>query len=272
MHPTPSQPTPYADVNEVLYELLAQVQSILGSHFVGMYLSGSLALGDFSPYSSDIDLVIVTDAPLSDDRIAALQAMHARFAAGRSPWAAKLEAVYVPVLALRREAVPGARYPLLEKDRPLVMDQLESGWSVQCYTLREHGRAVAGPEPRALVDPVDPNRMRCAGAAVARMWLQEARVDPSWLTWLRRRYNQAFVVLTLCRLLYTLDSGAVASKPGAARWAREAVDRRWAGLIEYALAGQHDSAETSDREVDETVALIQHTVDRCREWEAAAAE
>lgn len=57
MMPNPLQPTPYADVNEMLRELLVQAQTILGSHFVGMYLSGSLAPGDFNPHSSDIDPV-----------------------------------------------------------------------------------------------------------------------------------------------------------------------------------------------------------------------
>jgi hypothetical protein len=268
--PEPLQPTPYADVNEALRELLMQAQAILGSHCVGMYLSGSLALGDFNPHSSDIDLVIVTDAPLSDDLFAALQEMHARFAAGGSPWAAKLEVVYIPAQALRRDAPTGAKYPVLEKCRALTMDYLESGWSVQCYTLREHGLAVAGPEPRTLVDSVDPNGMRRAGSAIAGMWLEQARTDPSWLAWLRRRENQAFVVLTLCRLLYTLESGAVASKPGAARWAQQALGPRWAGLIERALAGQQECTEIPDSDADETVALIQHTVDQFRQWEASA--
>jgi hypothetical protein len=270
MHRTHSQPTPYADVNALLHELLAQVQTILGSHFVGMYLSGSLALGDFDPYRSDIDLVIVTDGAVSGDLFAALQDMHARFAADGSPWAAKLEAVYVPTSALNGDWPPGTRYPVLECGRALVLDRLEDGWSVQCFTVREHGLAVAGPEPRSLVAPVDPDGMRRAGSAIARMWLEEARADPSWLAWLSRRENQAFVVLTLCRLLYTLESGAVASKPGAARWAQQAAGPCWSKLIERALAGQSDGSEIPENDVDETVAFIRHTVDRFQEWGASA--
>jgi len=73
----PLYPTPYADVNEALRDLLARMQTILEGHFVGMYLSGSLALGDFDPRTSDIDFVVVTDAVLSDDLFSALQDMHA---------------------------------------------------------------------------------------------------------------------------------------------------------------------------------------------------
>ena len=60
----PLHPTPYAGVNAVLHHFLASIQAIVGSHFRGMYLSGSLALGDFDPRSSDIDFIVVTGATL----------------------------------------------------------------------------------------------------------------------------------------------------------------------------------------------------------------
>ncbi len=56
----PLHPTPYADVNAVLSDFLARIRLILGDRFRGMYLDGSLALGDFNPQSSDIDFVVTT--------------------------------------------------------------------------------------------------------------------------------------------------------------------------------------------------------------------
>ena len=96
-------PTPYADVNAVLHDFLARIRLILGERFRGMYLDGSLALGDFAPHSSDIDFVVTTDAQLSDDLFMALRDMHARFDASGSPWATEIEAVYIPRDALRRD-------------------------------------------------------------------------------------------------------------------------------------------------------------------------
>jgi hypothetical protein len=46
---------------------------------------------------------------------------------------------------------------------------------------------------------------------------------------------QVFGVLTLCRVLYTLRTGAVASKEAAAAWALGHVDARWHPLIERVL-------------------------------------
>jgi hypothetical protein len=266
----PLQPTPYPAVNAVLRDFLGQVQAILGEQFVGMYLSGSLALGDFDPHGSDIDFVVVTAAMLSDERITALREMHARFDAGGSPWAARVEAVYVPQAVLRHGAPPGAHYPQIEKDRPFFLDALESGWIYHCYILREHGVTLAGPAPQTLIAPVDPDAMRRAAAPIAALWLEQARTDPGWLEWLREPGSQAFVALTLCRLLYTLETGGVASKPAAARWAQRALEPRWAGLIERALAGQHDPAPPPEQDVTATVALVQYTVDRFRQWDTPA--
>ena len=258
-------PTTYTDVNAVLRDFLAYIQAILGSRFLGMYLSGSLALGDFDPHSSDIDFVVVTDAEIADDLFVALQDMHTHFDESLSPWAAKVEAVYIPQDALRHSAPTTARYPQIEKGTTLFKDHLESGWIFQCDILREHGVVVAGPDPRTLIDPVDPDDMRRAVAAIPGLWLEQARHDPSWLAWLHQRGNQAFVVLTLCRLLYTLDSGTVASKLAAACWAQKALGKRWAALIERSFAGQHDSRETPDSDVNDTVALIQYTVERSQQ-------
>lgn len=69
--------TPYADVNAVLHDFLVSIQAILGSHFRGMYLFGSLALGDFDPHGSDIDFVVVTDADIADDLFGALHERNA---------------------------------------------------------------------------------------------------------------------------------------------------------------------------------------------------
>ena len=61
-------PTPYSDVNAILVRLLHEVQTILGERFLGMYLYGSLAAGDFDPQHSNINFLVVTTAELPDER------------------------------------------------------------------------------------------------------------------------------------------------------------------------------------------------------------
>ena len=44
----------------------------IGENFVGLYLRGSLAYGDATPATSDIDALAVTEAPVTDPELAAL--------------------------------------------------------------------------------------------------------------------------------------------------------------------------------------------------------
>jgi len=264
MDTSPLHPTPYADVNAVLREFLSNIQAIVGDYFRAMYLDGSLALSDFALHSSDIDFVVVTDAELSDALFAALRDMHACFDAGGSPWATEVEAVYIPRDDLRRHAPVRARWPRIQRGEPLVKEQGDSGWIVHWYIVREHGIALAGPDPRTLIDPVDPGDLRRAMATLADSWLEPARHDRAAL---RRRGNQTYTVLTLCRILYTLDSGAVVSKPVAARWAHQTMGGRWAALIERALVWRKDPDRQdtpSGAEVDDTLALLEYTLTQCR--------
>ena len=144
-------PTPYADVNFVVLDFETRTRAILKDQFLGLYLYGSLALGDFDPYTSDIDWIVVTRGEISDDSFTALKAMHAAFDHSPSPWAGKIEAAYIPQDALNRPAATSVAYPQIEKGTGLLRAPLEIGWAFQRYSLRECGVVVAGPEPYTIM-------------------------------------------------------------------------------------------------------------------------
>jgi len=267
-----SHPTVYADVNIVLHEFLTKVQTILGDTFYGMYLSGSLALGDFSSQRSDIDFVVVTNTSLSNDLLSALQSMHAHFNASASPWATEIEAAYIPLDALHHYDPAHACHPHIERGKYeiLHMDELNTGWIIQYYILREHGVVIAGPQPLTLIDPISAQDIQQAVITLMDEWWSLMRHDSARLQY---RGYQVYAVLTMCRMLYTLDCGAVVSKPCAARWVQKTSNGRWDALIDDALVWQKDRTwgeeghDVSAERVDETQALIQYTFERCQQWQ-----
>src|SRR5262245_38755370 len=113
-HMNTSHPTPYPDVNMLLNEVLVGAQQILGSHFVGMYLEGSLVSDDFDQ-DSDIDFVVVTDEDVSEEQFEALQAMHDRIATIDSWYAIQLEGSYMSQQAIRRQDPAHATHPNIER-------------------------------------------------------------------------------------------------------------------------------------------------------------
>src|SRR6185369_12962391 len=83
-------PTSYPELNTVLDAMVDSVQAILGTNFVGAYLQGSFAVGDFDLHS-DVDFIIVIAEELSNNQVDALQVMHEHIYALESPWAKHLE-------------------------------------------------------------------------------------------------------------------------------------------------------------------------------------
>jgi len=246
--PAPLVPS---ELQPTLAELLKNVRHILGDQFIGLYLGGSLASGDFNPTSSDIDFTVVTTREVSPDVLPALQALHVRLAS-ESKWGAKLEGAYVPLAAFRRYDPAHSHYPNVSVGGHCAIEGHGSNEVIQLWTLREHGVALAGPDPKTLIDPVPPDALRRAVRGILDEWWRPIAIDPFRLV---SREYQAYATLTMCRMRYTLAHGEIASKPVAAQWAQTALDARWAGLIERALAWPHDG--TSD-EVDrgETLAFI----------------
>ena len=157
--------------------------------------------------------------------------MHAGLAAGGLKWAAKLEGYYIPQQALRRYDPDEAPCPHLNEGQ-FYLGRHGSNNVVQHYVVREYGVTVAGPDPRTLIDPIGPDDLRRAVLGFLREWWAPMLHDPAKL---RSREYQAYSVLTMCRALYTLHHGDIASKPAAARWAQESFGEPWAALIERAL-------------------------------------
>ncbi|HSP72539.1 MAG TPA: aminoglycoside adenylyltransferase domain-containing protein, partial [Gaiellaceae bacterium] len=219
-----ASPTPYPELDRLLAELVAGAQDALDASFCGAYLQGSFALGDADEHS-DVDFVVVIHDELSNGEQTALQQLHARLYEREVAWAQHLEGSYVPKGRLRR--VDPSRAPFFYLDngaRELVWDD-HCNTAVVRWTLRERGVVLAGPDPEELLDPVPPGELR----AEARTKLHE------YTAWAREshdryvagdrlafsRWQQPYLVLSFCRMLYTLDAAEVTSKRRAGEWALE---------------------------------------------------
>lgn len=250
-----TKPTPYPEVNEVLNFLLTSVKEILEDQFVGMYLYGSLSSGDFNPETSDIDFLVVTEGILSEPIIAELEAMHKRAWATSLKRAGKLEGAYVPRGLIRRHDSNGAPCPTVNEGQFYVAS-LGSDWIIQRYVVREMGVVVEGPEPKTLIDFVMPDDIRRSVMGILHEWWFPMLEDSSWL----REHDSAyrsFAVISMCRVLHTLDTGKIVSKPRATRWARAKLNDHWKQLIDKAVAvSNHEGLEIT---LEETLDFIRYT-------------
>ncbi|HEY8601570.1 MAG TPA: aminoglycoside adenylyltransferase domain-containing protein [Thermomicrobiales bacterium] len=247
-------PTVYPAVNTLLAELVREIRVILGPKLVGVYLYGSLSLGDFDPASSDVDFLAVTRDTLTSGVFTALSAMHTRLGTSTVPYADKLEGWYFTRAALRHPALDEPQQATIGADWPFEWQIPGPVWVIERHIVREHGLTVFGPPPRELIDPVAPEALRAATRTLLRDFWALQLDGPDWL---RTRDYQAFAILTMCRALHTLHTGQVVSKPVAAAWAQQYLPPPWPALITQALGWRHDH-----READMTamLAFIRWTV------------
>ncbi len=250
------QPTPYQDVNAFLALLHADLRAVLGDQLIALYLGGSLALGDFDPQHSDIDFAVTTRDELPPEMVAALEQMHARLWASGTRWAQKLDGSYVPQQVIRRWTPDHPPCPFVEAAEFYVTQQGSA--IIQRHILREHGVVVAGPQPRILIDPVTAPELRAAVCDMLARWWRPLLGAPDWL---QQDGKQPFAVLTMCRMLYTYEHGAVASKPTAARWCGQTLAAQWTQLIDWALSRPHTE---ESNQLAATLSLVAYTVDRCQ--------
>ena len=233
-------PTPYPDLNQVLNALVAGVQSALGNSFIGAYLQGSFAVGDFDQHS-DVDFIMVTHGELSGEQVESLQSMHVRIYSLDCAWAHHLEGSYFPQDVLRSYSERGQTLWYLDNGSRELIQSNHCNTIVVRWVMREHGVALAGPDPKLMVDPIPVAALRQEMLDTMNRWGREILADPEQIN---NRFYQSFAVLHYCRALHDLINGFPGSKRAGAEWAKVNLDPQWAGLIDRTWDGRPDPARS----------------------------
>jgi hypothetical protein len=209
------------------------VESTLEDNFIGVYLVGSLATGDFD-IDSDIDFLVIINQDLSHTQILNLQSLHEKiYALGFYP-AQHLEGSYIPIDFLQRPNVVGIE-PIWYVDNgstKLERSIHDNKWHV-FWILREASIILKGPNPKELMPPVPKESLQAemiSGINTLEHHFADEINKP--LCYFNSRFGQSFTVLTCCRLLHTLECGRIESKRAGILWAKKRLDASWHFLIE----------------------------------------
>jgi predicted nucleotidyltransferase len=224
------QPTSYAELNAVLHELVASIRKAVGDNFIGAYLQGSFAVGDFDRHS-DADFAIAIRSELSDDEVARLQRVHERIYGLESEWAQHLEGSYFPAAILRSGERCGEPLWYLDHGRSRLIRSDHCNALVVRSVVRERGITLAGPDPTTLVDPISVMALRREITNTMRTWAKEIFEQQERYS---NRFYQGYIVLSYSRMLHDLVEGRPGSKREGAAWAKATLGTEWAALIDRA--------------------------------------
>lgn len=229
--------TAYPEINVILAEWVNGVKAILAANVVGLYLSGSLAYGDFVADRSDIDLQAVVKHPLSTAEIAALERLHRSLDAAHPSWIHRVECSYVPKYLLLYSRPPEEPRPWWGFDTMYPQAPAGNEWIINHYFLREYGIALEGPKFAELLPPIS---IRDVREASARDLFEEWQSKINDAKWLADSHNVSYLVLNVCRILRTVLGPGPSSKRVAAQWVIDTYPQ-WRDLVEEAEQWHYDA-------------------------------
>lgn len=251
--------TPYKVINNVLCFLVRGIRSIFGDDLVGIYLTGSLSYGDFNEGRSDIDLAVVLKDPAKGEKINAVKKLHEDTEKKFMRWAKRIECSYIPLNMLQNILPPEEVRPYFGAGIFYPEAKYGNEWIINQSVLVSHGIALLGPEFKTLVKvPIESKDIIEARKRDLFEEWQPKINDPAYL---EDPHQQSYLILHLCRILYTILTGELASKPKSAAWMKKEYPKL-ASLVEEAESWHYGVQMKRQKEV---VEFIKFVINKIRE-------
>lgn len=89
-------------INEEIKKFAEQVSSVLKDNFIGFYIFGSLAMGNWDATASDIDFLVITKTLVIEQEVQELKVLHEKFLSSDIGY--KLEGEYADLKMLQKNS------------------------------------------------------------------------------------------------------------------------------------------------------------------------
>lgn len=249
--------TPIKSVNDFLDDFVTKVRGLLGDNIVGIYLFGSLSYDDFNPDRSDIDLSIVVKIPLTPDEGEQIKNLHLELERKHPSWKERVESSYTPITLFDNTLPPKQPRPYYGAGTFYFEAPYGNEWLINNYLLYHKSITLYGKNFREIVKPIDIRDVKKASVNdLFKEW--EPKINDK--EWLNNSHYQSYLVLNLCRILYTVLQNSVGSKTASASWVKNEYPQ-WQDLIEEADRW-HYGVEVKRQ--DEAIEFIKFTIEKVR--------
>jgi predicted nucleotidyltransferase len=227
---------PIRVVRGTLRRLTRALDAILGANLFGVYLYGSLTQRAFAPDRSDIDCIVVVRRDLTPGQVQKLRRWLAE-AVLIDRWIPRLQ---MQILLKGRLLRPDARGYLYQFGA--LRRSGSDGNPIIWMNVLASGLTLRGPAPATFLPPITSEML--FKALVREVGYLRTEIGNPASKWRDKRFYRAYVILTLCRILYSHRFGDVVSKPRAARWALQTLPTRWHSLIRSAMQSDRGKRST----------------------------
>lgn len=221
------------------------VAATFETRLMGVYVNGSLTMGDFQIASSDIDFLVVTRDELKRRDLLRVRAMH-RTLAKLSFWGPRLEGEYIGRWRLHPAGAKGPAI-IIESGHAVFTRRRTRLTAENVRAFRDASLPLVGPAAREVLPRVPAESVRRAlDAYLAQLLLQQIRRKSTILVPGAQAKALASWTLNIAGCLYGRRLGTPCTKAEAARW----LSRRYPvlrDLLAAALAVRQGTATARNR-------------------------
>ena len=241
-------------IRELINNILKNYKKILGDNLIGVYLHGSLAMNCFTPFASDVDLLVIVEEKLTiEQKKAIIDYLLKQYE--------NLPVKGIEMSIVLEEYLKNFIYPT-----PFELhysndwyEQYESGkvdYSKQNYDddlaahfviTKKRGICLFGKAIKE-VFPEIPKAI----------YAQSLLSDAKWI-YERSEEYPVYTILNLCRILAFFKDNKIASKKEGGEWALLKLPRKFSSLINSALLCYSNAIEHRQLDVNALKSFVEYT-------------
>lgn len=242
--------------NQYIRDYVHSLQDILSKNIVGIYLFGSLTYDDFNADRSDIDLMVVLKSPLSESEIKKTELLHYELEVKYPMCKDRVEASYTPFSMLKQTLPPTLPRPYYGEGKMWAEAKYGNEWIINLFLLKKYGKKLLGADLHNLIDDIDVVEVQ---KACIRDLVQEWEPKLNQPDWLDNAHYQSYLVLNLCRIIYTVLNADAKSKKIASTWVKKTYPE-WSELIVAAENWSYSSKLDKKKETLSFLGFVVSTI------------
>lgn len=232
-------------IKNIAYDISDRINQTFGGNIVGVYLFGSLVLGDFDENFSDIDLMIVLKKDINKDEFEKIKNLQ-KYISEKYPRFGTdgIEMIFVSTETIKNYLVKEAFLTAVAPGNPLETIVCKPEFLIYFYIVKNYGETILGTPKEEVFSEISITDFVNMSNKVA---LENI---PYWKEACKKTlHEQFYAVITLCRALYVKENKTYPSKLEAKNWAKNKYPN-FKDIVEYAW-NQRGKWEITDKPNDE---------------------
>ncbi|MED4680964.1 aminoglycoside adenylyltransferase domain-containing protein [Bacillus nitratireducens] len=251
------------EVKQLMEQYTVELKEIfLDEKIVGVYIYGSIALGAFYIETSDVDFVTVISDSVNEAEKKQIVELHKKIS--KSTLGKRMDGMYIPLADLGKYNDEMNEYVYCTDGKANI-----GHWDINAvtwWTLKNQGITVIGKEAEDLSFQIRwDDVVNTMKYNVEQYWSEKAKQP--YLFFIEEWVESA--VVTMGRILYTLDHKTIVSKDRGLQYLLERSAKEWDPLLKEVERMRHNPEEKKKfsrwRRADVTKRYLLCLIEECRE-------